>query len=106
MTEVRFYSFKGRLTGFEISGHSGYSDEGSDIVCAAISSCAYMVINTITDVIGVNAEVEVDEAYISFSVSEKDADQISDIMQGFEMHVKALADDYKEFIVCKKENIH
>lgn len=105
MTEVRFYSFKGKLTGFEISDHSGFDDEGSDIVCAAISSCAYMVINTITDIIGVQAEVEVDEAYISFSVSEKDADRISDIMQGFEMHVKALADDYKDFIVCKKENI-
>ena len=106
MTEVRFYSFKGKLTGFEISGHSGFGDEGSDIVCAAISSAAYMVINTVTDIIGVNAEVEVDEAYISFSVDEKDAARISDIIKGFEMHVKALADDYKEFIVCKKENIH
>ena len=106
MTEVRFYSFKGKLTGFEISGHSGYSDEGSDIVCAAISSAAYMTINTVTDIIGVEAQAEVDEAYISFSVAVKDADRISDILKGFEMHVKLLADDYKDFIVCKKENIH
>lgn len=105
MTEVRFYSFKNKLIGFEISGHSGYAEEGNDIVCAAVSSCAYMVINTITDIIGVNAQVEVSDAHLNFSVSANDSDKISEIMQGFEMHVKALADDYKNYIVCAKENI-
>lgn len=105
MTEIKFYSFKGRLTGFEISGHSGYSEEGSDIVCAAVSSCAYMVLNTATEIVGVQAEIEVEDAYILFSVSYDDSDKIKDLMQGFEMHVKALAEDYKDFIRCKKENI-
>ena len=104
MTEIRFYSSKGELTGFEISGHSGYGEEGSDIVCASISSCAYMVINTATDVIGVDAEIKVNEAYISFSVSFEEGRKIKDLMLGFEMHVKALADDYSEFIVCKKQD--
>ncbi len=105
MTEVKFYNFKDKLIGFEISGHSGFSEEGSDIVCAAISSCAYLVVNTATDVIGVEAETEIDEAYLSFSVAEKDADAVSDILKGFEIHVKELANDYKKFVVCKKENI-
>lgn len=105
MTEIRFYSLKGNLTGFEISGHSGYAEEGSDIVCASISSCAYMVCNTATEIVGVKADIEVDDGYMSFSVSLNDIEKIKVLMEGFEMHVKALAEDYKDFIRCKKENI-
>ncbi|MGN0467496.1 MAG: ribosomal-processing cysteine protease Prp [Acutalibacteraceae bacterium] len=105
MTEIRFYSFKGRLTGFEISGHSGYDEEGSDIVCAAVSSCAYMTINTATDVIGVDAQTEASDGYMLFSVSFEEAEKIKDLMKGFEMHVKALADQYSDYLICKTENI-
>ena len=105
MTEIRFYSFKGRLTGFEISGHSGYAEEGSDIVCASISSCAYMVANTATEIVGVKANIEVEDGYMLFSVSISESEKIKDLLSGFEMHVKALAEDYKDFIRCKKENI-
>ncbi|MFR7477837.1 MAG: ribosomal-processing cysteine protease Prp, partial [Acutalibacteraceae bacterium] len=32
----------GFFTGFTVKGHAGYSEEGSDIVCAAVSSAVYM----------------------------------------------------------------
>lgn len=105
MIKIKFYSLDGELSGFEISGHSGYDEAGSDIVCAAVSSCAYMTANTITDIIGVEADIEVDEAYLCFTVTKKDTAKIKDIMQGFEMHMKALASDYGDYIVCKKEFI-
>ena len=38
---------------FTIKGHSGFSEEGSDIVCAAVSSAAIMSVNTITEILGV-----------------------------------------------------
>ncbi|MBQ9855288.1 MAG: ribosomal-processing cysteine protease Prp, partial [Clostridia bacterium] len=39
MTKVVFYSDeKGMIWGFEASGHAGYAESGSDIVCAAISA--------------------------------------------------------------------
>lgn len=105
MTEIKFYSLQGELNGFEMNGHSDWADEGSDIVCASLSSCAYMTANTITDVIGVAAEIEVGEAYMSLFVSKEDCSKVKDIMRGFEMHVKALADDYSKYIVCKNVNI-
>lgn len=105
MTEIKFYSLQGELNGFEMNGHSDWADEGSDIVCASLSSCAYMTANTITDVIGVEAEIEIDDAYMSLFVSKEDCSKVKDIMRGFEMHVKALADDYSKYIVCKNVNI-
>ena len=52
MIFVRFLSeASGNLVGFVMEGHAGYADPGEDIVCAAVSSVAYMTANTITEII-------------------------------------------------------
>ena len=38
MTTVRFRTEGNRVTGFDSVGHSGYAEEGEDIVCAAVSA--------------------------------------------------------------------
>ena len=52
MTRVEFFDHEGRITGFCCSGHSGYAEEGSDIVCAAVSTAAKLAECTINDVLG------------------------------------------------------
>ena len=52
MTKYKFLTDEKGIYGFIIKGHSGYGEQGGDIVCAAVSSAAYMVINTITDIFG------------------------------------------------------
>ena len=43
MIAAEFKQRKGTgIVEFSIKGHSGYSERGSDIVCAAVSSAAYM----------------------------------------------------------------
>lgn len=29
---------KGRITGYKVSGHAGYAEEGQDIICSAVSA--------------------------------------------------------------------
>ena len=31
----------GSITGFTVKGHAGYAEEGSDIICAAVSALCY-----------------------------------------------------------------
>ena len=38
MTKVEIFNHDGRIHGFSVSGHSGYAEEGSDIVCAGASA--------------------------------------------------------------------
>ena len=38
MTTVTFLTEESRIIGFDAKGHSGYAEEGEDIVCAAVSS--------------------------------------------------------------------
>ncbi len=49
---------EGRFAGFELKGHSGYAEEGSDIVCAAVSALAITCVNSIEALCGVQPSVE------------------------------------------------
>ena len=51
----------GEIVGFSIDGHAGFGEAGTDIVCAAVSSAAYMTVNTITEVLHADAHVSADD---------------------------------------------
>ena len=90
----------GKPLGFEISGHANYAESGSDIVCAAVSSAAYMTANTITDVIKAEAEVFVNGSGKMFlQVSEKDISSCVDILLGFKLHLISLEEQYPKNII-------
>lgn len=59
MTTITFQSEEDRIVGFRSVGHSGYAEEGSDIVCAAVTSAIRLVETTINDVLGLCAAVKV-----------------------------------------------
>ena len=89
------------VTGFSLSGHADYSEEGSDIVCAAVSSAAYMTANTITDVQNLACSVTVDDGLMKLSLSKSEAEQAQIILSGFLLHLNALCQEYKSYIDLK-----
>jgi uncharacterized protein YsxB (DUF464 family) len=99
MTSVIFFETSEKIKGFKVSGHSGYAEEGSDIVCAAISSATEFAINTITDVMNLKSEVKINEenAEISFMMIEE-SDLAEDILKGLKLHFEMLSKDYPEYM--------
>lgn len=99
MTTASFFKKNGRFQKFRISGHSGYAEEGSDIVCAAVSAMTMLTINNITDSFSVNADVSADEegAVIECSLREFD-DCACALIAGLCRELTALANDYPDFI--------
>ena len=76
-----------QITAFTISGHAGYSEHGTDIVCAAVTVAAMTAVNGLTDVVGLKIMPEVSEGFLSCNLpdnlSEKerhDADILLDSM--------------------------
>ena len=67
MTTIAFTMEGSRITGFTSSGHSDYADEGSDIVCAAVSSTIGLVECAINTVMGLAASVKIDADSASMS---------------------------------------
>lgn len=68
MTTVTFHSEGGRLTGFDMRGHSGYAPQGEDIVCAALTSAVRLMECAVNDVLGLEASVKVREKDASISL--------------------------------------
>ena len=93
MVRFKFIRSGGVNIGFVSSGHAGYAESGQDIVCAAVSSAAYMAANTITDIYRAKAEVEVKDGYMSLLLSEADVSS-TELLSGLEAHIRMLAKDY------------
>ncbi|MBQ9742859.1 MAG: ribosomal-processing cysteine protease Prp [Ruminococcus sp.] len=105
MISVCFIRSSGSLTGFELSGHSGFAQEGSDIVCAAVSSAAYMTANTVTEILGLPAQLSVDEAFMSMKLSTKNAMKAQDVLRGFELHLMELSQQFNSNITVNYSEV-
>ncbi len=99
MILVRFLSeVCGSLVGFIMEGHANYADIGEDIVCAAVSSAAYMTVNTITDIMKAEADVTVDDGKMFVRIAADDAVRCRDIFMGFKLHLIGLEEQYPNHI--------
>ena len=95
MTSVKFLADREMIYGFSLSGHCSVDgdDEIGRIVCAAVSSAAYMTANTITEVIGDKAEIEVSDALMCLK-TDNPSDATLKVLEGFRLHIKELANQY------------
>lgn len=110
MTRVTFT--KGETLPYEriqTEGHSGYGEEGTDIICAAISSATELVVN-ILEKFSVDLDIEVDEEAPSVLVlildgdsNRKKKDVIKNIVEGYKGYISDLAEAYPEFIEISTE---
>ena len=102
MTRCEFFTEDDRITGFSISGHSGYSEAGSDIVCAAISAVVSMAEATINDVCGAKAKVRVksDDARITLTLpaSCDEEETVQAVLAGMMLTLAGMRDDYPDYI--------
>ena len=89
----------GRTVGFSLSGHAEAGEPGQDIVCAAVSSAAYLIANTITEVLHVPAEVSEDDGEMRLRIrEEKDLSRCRDCLAGFRLHMTGLEEQYPDCI--------
>ena len=93
-----FINKAGTLCGFCIKGHSGFAESGSDIICASVSSSAYMAANTITEILKADADIQVRDGYLSLNLSDKDMARCQDILSGFKLHLCSLEEQYPKFL--------
>ncbi len=102
MTRCEFFTENDRITGFSISGHSGYAEAGQDIVCAAVSAVVTMAEATINDVCGAKAKVRVkdEQARITLNlpVSCEEEDTVQAVLAGMMITLAGLRDDYPDYI--------
>ena len=102
MTKCEFFTEDDRITGFTVSGHSGFSEAGSDIVCAAISAVVTMAEATINDVCGAKAKVRVKDEQTRITLmlpaSCDEEDAVQAVLAGMMLTLISMRDDYPDYI--------
>ncbi len=109
MTKIVIYKNKNHILGFEVSGHSGYAEEGSDIVCSAISTATQMAVTGITEVLKLNAFVEISDGYLKFKLQNADFDneKAQFMLKSMQISLQEIAKEYGNYfkMEVKKDDV-
>lgn len=101
MTKVTVYK-KEAITEVLIEGHSGYQCEGSDIVCASISSISITTVNACLRVNESSVTYQKKDGFLDIKVNI--SDPIIDILIDNMVNLlKELEEDYKKYIKINEE---
>lgn len=99
----------GNIKRFVVQGHSGYADEGSDIVCSAISAIAFTSVGAIEEFIGLKGFFKQRDGFMSCKL---DMDITSElrhdanvIMATAEIGFKQIAYAYPDYVKVKDEEV-
>ena len=102
MTRCEFFMEEDRITGFSISGHSGYAEAGADIVCAYITAVVTMAEATINDICGAKAKVRVKDAdariTLTLPASCDEEETVQAVLAGMMLTLCNMRDDYPDYI--------
>ena len=104
MTSVIFHTVEERIIGSDAQGHSGYGEEGEDIVCAAVTSAVRLVEATVNDVMGLCASVKVNQETAAISLrlpgglAPTAESTCQNLMTGLMVYLAQLHDEYPEHI--------
>jgi len=110
MTSVNFaVSETTSFESFSTKGHSGYSEEGSDILCAAVSGATELVVNVL-EKFSIDFSLKVDETkpYVLCDITQNESNAlkseiIQHVIEGYIGYISDLAESYPEYIEISTE---
>ena len=94
MITVRFTRSDSLYTGFSVQGHAALAPAGQDVLCAAVSSAAYLTANTLTEICKASCDAVVSDGEMTVRLSEWDAQAVQVVLRGFSLHMRELSRQY------------
>ncbi len=102
MIKADFRKCGNDIIGFTVKGHAGYADNGQDIICAGVSSAIMLTVNTITDFIKAEADVDINHENIGYAYLKLKEPYNKDaclMLDSFRAHLTLLEEDYGHIMV-------
>ena len=109
MINVTVVKLNNKISVIEATGHSGYAESGSDIVCSAVSALVQNLLLGLTEVLHLNVEQLIDENVPHFmvklpnSLNGTESAKAQILMQTTYLSLKSVAKDYSKFIKIKEK---
>ncbi len=108
MTKVEIFRKNGNIIGYKASGHSGYSEQGSDIICSAISTSLQMTLIGIQEVLKLKVDFKINDGFLDVdlkNISQNKLTQTNILTESMAMFLKELTKQYPKYIrLVEKED--
>lgn len=88
---------EGQIIKFVVSGHSGYGEEGTDIVCASVSSAVWLTVNGIEAQNLGELDYKSSDGFVECTIYNR-KDSADALLKSLELFVLELSGQYKENI--------
>ncbi len=109
MTKLVFYRSGGVFYGFKEQGHTGYGEEGDDVLCAALSAMTMLIINTVEVAYDSHIDYTIDEKTTDIRIKSKSAlpefeeDElkryaVSGIFLAYYKQIEDMMDEYYDYL--------
>ena len=108
MINILVLKDKENIITIEATGHSGYAESGSDIVCSSVSTLLQSLINGLIEVVKAEPKYMIDEdiPHLSVSISQLPADKMHDaqlLMRTTYLSLVDISNSYAKFIKIKEK---
>ena len=80
MIEVRIFLSENRVKGLEVSGHSGLSEPGTDILCAAVSVLTENLGEAVTTLLKKKPEIKKSKGFYGLYLNDNDTDTSTELL--------------------------
>ena len=108
MTKVEIFRKNGNIIGYKASGHSGYSEQGSDIICSAISTSLQMTLIGIQEVLKLKVDFKINDGFLDVdlkNISQTKLTQTNILTEAMAIFLKELTKQYPKYIrLVEKED--
>ncbi|MBQ3001938.1 MAG: ribosomal-processing cysteine protease Prp [Bacilli bacterium] len=108
MTTVQFFKTENITKGFQASGHSGYAESGSDIVCSSITTAIFTSLNLLLRYLKKDQYSFIEsDGHLSFIIKETvDLDSVTwelsqNVFDNLYDILKNVESDYPKFLKVK-----
>ena len=108
MTKVEIFRKNGSIVGYKASGHSGYSEQSSDIICSAISTSLQMTLIGIQEVLKLKVDFKINDGFLDVdlkNISQDKLTQTNILTEAMAIFLKELTKQYPKYIrLVEKED--
>ena len=109
MTKITFFRKNGNFWGFREEGHTGFGEEGDDILCSALSAMTMLILNTLEASYGCSVDYVIDDETADITIkclsalpkhSDDENKQFAceGLFRGYFLQINDLCDEYYEFL--------
>lgn len=105
MTKITIFKKDGKIFGYQVKGHTGYAEEGSDIVCSGISVSCQMALVGLTEVLHLQVESTIKDGYMQVNLLQDD-EKAQAILQALEKTLEDISKNYARYVRMEvRENV-